>query len=410
MGLLLFYLIIPLLAILAFLFSDERRYIRLVSYTAVGMQLVITILLILLFANDPASKGSDRLFFAGDIGWSRSLNIYFSVGVDSISIALLSMISLVALSTLLASGKIDNHAREYYILLFLMILGANGFFISASIFSMLLFTGISIVPVYLISCYRSSEHRKVLTTVQVLLVASGFAILSTGITGIYMNSAPDGNQMTFNIQEISTYIIPVQAQRVFFPMVFFGFAIIAGIFPFNIFLAGFLKSSHSQVSMLYSGILMNMSTYGALKASIYLMPEAAGEMSMVLLIIAAATVIYGIAGILYRRDLANFRSHIPGVISGIILFMMLKMNRQGITAAVILMIAHGLFVAVSPVVPGRINESKGKAGFLITGIMFFILVLMVPLIAMLAMPAWFHSAAGTGIQTILNRILSVSVL
>jgi NADH-quinone oxidoreductase subunit M len=98
--------------------------------------------------------------------------------------------------------------------------------------------------------------------------------------------------------------------------------------------------------MLYSGVLMKLGAYGILRIGIYLMPSAAGELSWLLMTLAAITVIYGAVGTMLQKDFKQMHVYSSITFSGLIIFVLMLMNKTALTGAVLLMISHGLVSAL----------------------------------------------------------------
>jgi NADH-quinone oxidoreductase subunit M len=179
-----------------------------------------------------------------------------------------------------------------------------------------------------------------------LMLMGASALLLVGIIGIYMNSAPSGNQNTFNILEIKNYIIPIEAQRVFFPLTFVGFGVLGALFPFHTWSPDGHSSAPTAVSMLHAGVLMKLGGYGAFRVAIYLMPEAAKELSWLFLILTSISVVYGAFGAIVQKDLKYINAYSSVSHCGLVLFAILMMNKTAMNGAVIQMISHGLMTAL----------------------------------------------------------------
>ncbi len=194
------------------------------------------------------------------------------------------------------------------------------------------------------------------------------ALLLVGILGIYFHSAPDGNSFTFNILEISKYIMPIEAQRVFFPMTFVGFGVLGALFPFHTWSPDGHSSAPTAVSMLHAGVLMKLGGYGAFRVAIYLMPEAAKELSWIFIILTSISVVYGAFGAMVQKDLKYINAYSSVSHCGLVLFAVLMMNKTAMNGAILQMISHGLmtalFFALIGMIYGRthtrmINEMGG---------------------------------------------------
>jgi NADH-quinone oxidoreductase subunit M len=201
-----------------------------------------------------------------------------------------------------------------------------------------------------------------------LMLMGASALLLVGILGIYFNSAPEGGKLTFNILEISKISIPISSQYWLFPLTFVGFGVLGALFPFHTWSPDGHSSAPTAVSMLHAGVLMKLGGYGAFRVAIFLMPEAAQELSWIFIILTSISVVYGAFGAIVQKDLKYINAYSSVSHCGLVLFAILMMNKTALTGAVIQMISHGLmtalFFALIGMVYGRthtrmINEMGG---------------------------------------------------
>ncbi|OFY71309.1 MAG: NADH dehydrogenase, partial [Bacteroidetes bacterium RBG_13_42_15] len=179
-----------------------------------------------------------------------------------------------------------------------------------------------------------------------LMLMGASALLLLGILGIYFNSAPDGGQLSFNILEISKETIPMSAQYLFFPLTFVGFGVLGALFPFHTWSPDGHSSAPTAVSMLHAGVLMKLGGYGAFRVAIFLMPEAAHELSWIFIILTSISVIYGAFGAVAQKDLKYINAYSSVSHCGLVLFAILMMNETAMNGAIIQMISHGLMTAL----------------------------------------------------------------
>lgn len=179
-----------------------------------------------------------------------------------------------------------------------------------------------------------------------LMLMGASALLLVGILGIHFNSAPNGGPLSFNILEISKTRIPMTAQRIFFPMTFVGFGVLGALFPFHTWSPDGHSSAPTAVSMLHAGVLMKLGGYGAFRVAIFLMPEAAHELSWIFLILTSISVVYGAFGAVVQKDLKYINAYSSVSHCGLVLFAILMMNQTAMNGAIIQMISHGLMTAL----------------------------------------------------------------
>jgi NADH-quinone oxidoreductase subunit M len=368
MDILSFFIIIPLLTITGIILVKDMKSVKIVAAIGMGIQLILSAILIFLYVSERKGGNTDEMLFIKDIVWFRSLNIHYAVGVDGISVAMIGLTSIVVFAGIFASWEVEFLRKEFFISLILLATGVFGFFISIDLFTLFLFYELAVIPMYLLIGIWGSGPKEYSAMKLTLMLMGASALLLVGIIGIYMNSVPDGNQRTFNILEIKQYVMPMNAQRVFFPLTFVGFGVLGALFPFHTWSPDGHSSAPTAVSMLHAGVLMKLGGYGAFRVAIYLMPEAAKELSWIFLILTTISVIYGAFGAIVQKDLKYINAYSSVSHCGLVLFAILMMNKTAMNGAVIQMISHGLmtalFFALIGMIYGRthtriINEMGG---------------------------------------------------
>jgi NADH-quinone oxidoreductase subunit M len=368
MNILTFFVVIPVLTITGIILVKDIKRVKLVASIGMGLQLLLAALLVVLYIMQRRAGNTEEMLFIKDFVWFKSLNIHFALGVDGISVAMIALTSVVVFAGVFASWEMAFLTKEFFVSLILLATGVFGFFISIDLFTMFLFYELAVIPMYLLIGVWGSGPKEYSAMKLTLMLMGASAILFVGILGIYFHSAPDGEPLTFNILRISNYVIPIQAQRVFFPMTFVGFGVLGALFPFHTWSPDGHSSAPTAVSMLHAGVLMKLGGYGAFRVAIFLMPEAAKEMSWIFIILTSISVIYGAFGAMVQKDLKYINAYSSVSHCGLVLFAILMMNKTAMTGAVLQMISHGLmtalFFALIGMIYGRthtrlINEMGG---------------------------------------------------
>lgn len=346
MDILTLFVVIPVLTITGMILVKDIRHVKVVAAFGMGLQLMMAALLIVLYVTQRHAGNAAEMLFVKDVVWFKSLNIHYAVGADGISVAMIGLTSLVVFAGIFASWEVDFLTKEFFVSLILLATGVFGFFISIDLFTMFLFYELAVIPMYLLIGIWGSGPKEYSAMKLTLMLMGASALLLVGILGIYFNSSPDGNMHTFNILEISKYIMPIQAQRVFFPLTFVGFGVLGALFPFHTWSPDGHSSAPTAVSMLHAGVLMKLGGYGAFRVAIFLMPEAAKEMSWIFIILTSISVVYGAFGAIVQKDLKYINAYSSVSHCGLVLFAILMMNRTAMNGAVIQMISHGLMTAL----------------------------------------------------------------
>ena len=340
------FVLIPLLMLLALVVCRNIKQVHTVSVVGSGAILVLSAYLVFAFLGERAAGNDAEMLYTDSVMWFAPLNIHYAVGVDGISVAMLLLSAIILFTGVFASWTIENQTKEYYMWLILLSLGVFGFFISIDLFTMFMFYEIALIPMYLLIGIWGSGGKEYAAMKLTLMLMGGSAFLLVGILGIYYHSAPEGGLYTMNILEISKVMIPMDAQRLFFPLTFVGFGVLGAMFPFHTWSPDGHASAPTAVSMLHAGVLMKLGGYGCFRVAIFLMPQAANELSWIFIILTGISVVYGAFGAIVQKDHKYINAYSSVSHCGLVLFAILMLNQTAMTGAVMQMLSHGLMTAL----------------------------------------------------------------
>ena len=180
-----------------------------------------------------------------------------------------------------------------------------------------------------------------------LMLMGGSAFLMCGIFGIFYGA---GGQ-TMNIIDIANHTngahaIATNWQLIWFPMTFVGFGILGALFPFHTWSPDGHASAPTAVSMLHAGVLMKLGGYGCFRIAMYLLPEAANELSWIFLILTGISVVYGAFSACVQTDLKYINAYSSVSHCGLVLFAICMATETSSTGAILQMLSHGLMTAL----------------------------------------------------------------
>ena len=392
MDILSLFILVPLITILALVFTKGLKQARIVSMVGSLVQLGMAINLVFAYFKEKAIN-SDIMVFTKDVVWFKEFNIHYNIGVDGISVALLLLTSIVVLAGVFISWKMKDLPKEFFVSLLVLSIGVYGFFISLDLFTMFVFFEIAVIPMYLLIGIWGTGPKEYSAMKLTLMLMGASAILLVAILGIYFNSNADGGALTFNILEIAKVNIPIEAQKIFFPLTFIGFAVIGALFPFHTWSPDGHASAPTAVSMLHAGVLMKLGGYGVFRVAMYLLPEGAQHWSWFFIILATIGVIYGAFSAIKQTDLKYINAYSSVSHLGMVLFALLMLNKTAWNGAILQSLSHGFMTALFFALIGMIYERTHtrdvrKLGGLLKVIPFISAIYVIAGLASLGLPGF----------------------
>ena len=334
---------IPLLMMLGLWISRNTKQIHAVMVAGSSALLALSVYLVFAFLGMRAAGNTAEMLFTDSLVWYAPLNIHYSVGVDGISVAMLLLSSIIVFTGTFASWQMKTDVKEFFMWFCLLSVGVFGFFISVDLFTMFMFYEVALIPMYLLIGVWGTGRKEYSAMKLTLMLMGGSALILIGILGIYFGSGAT----TMNILEIAQlHNIPVEMQRVWFPIVFVGFGVLGALFPFHTWSPDGHASAPTAVSMLHAGVLMKLGGYGCFRIAMFLLPDAAQELSWIFIVLTTISVVYGAFSACVQTDLKYINAYSSVSHCGLVLFAILMMNVTAATGAVLQMLSHGLMTAL----------------------------------------------------------------
>lgn len=343
MNILVLFIIIPLLMLPALWCSRNINQTRTVMVTGSALLLALSVYLTIDFIALRNAGETAQMLYTASVTWYKPLNICFSVGVDGISVAMLLLSSIIVFTGTFASWRIKPMTKDFFLWYTLLSLGVYGFFISTDLFTMFMFYETALIPMYLLIGVWGSGRKEYSAMKLTLMLMGGSAFLLMGILGIYFGSGAT----TMNINEIAALDnIPTNLQYTFFPLTFIGFGVLGALFPFHTWSPDGHACAPTSVSMLHAGVLMKLGGYGCFRIAIYLLPQAAEDLSWIFIILTTISVVYGAFSAISQTDLKYINAYSSVSHCGLVLFAILMLNKTACTGAILQMLSHGLMTAL----------------------------------------------------------------
>lgn len=251
------------------------------------LSLVITVYLVADF-----ERGYTGFQFIEKYSWIPSLNIYFLLGIDGISILFLPLTSLLFTVLILSSWtRIHSMPRMYYTLLLLLLLAMLGVFTALDSILFLLFWELTLIPIYfLIALWGKGANRRYAAFKYSLLMMVGGIPLLFGFILLAIN-AQDTELLVFSLPELLQSSFNLNLQIVIFLLLLVGFAFKTPLFPLHTWLPVVAMEGPIAIGVVMTGL--KLGAYGLLRFAIPLAPQAALQFQWLLVVLGIIGVLYG---------------------------------------------------------------------------------------------------------------------
>src|SRR5881227_2427804 len=281
------------------------------------------------------------------VPWVPALGMNYHLAVDGISLTLVLVTSITALSSVLFSWDVDERPNEFFFWLLLVAGGSFGVFLSADLFLLFVFYELVIVPKYFLIAIWGSTNKEYGAMKLTLYSLFGGALVFIGIIAAYATGG------SLDLNQLAQFQFNPQLQRWAFPTLFLGFAVLAGIWPLHTWAPTGHVAAPTAGSMLLAGIVMKLGAYGALRVAMNLFPQGFQMWRTTIAVLAVVGIVYAAAVALRQRDLKFVIGYSSVSHMGFVLLGLATANVLGVSGAVLQMFSHGVIGALLFAVAGR---------------------------------------------------------
>ena len=293
--------------------------------------------------------------FGKDLKWIpiANLNIRYTIGIDGISLLLVLLTTIVMPLCVLASWRyIKARVKEFMICLLVMETAMIGVFCALDLVLFFVFWEAMLIPMALLIGVWGGPRKVYAALKFFIYTMAGSVFLLVAIIALYLKTG------TFNIEKIMALgpTLPPGFQFWIFLAFFISFAIKVPMFPFHTWLPAAHVEAPTAGSVLLASILLKMGTYGFLRFSLPMAPDATRLFTPYILALSVVAIIYGGLTALAQTDLKKLVAYSSVAHMGFATLGIFALNSAGLEGAVLVMINHGVTTGALFIVVGIIYE------------------------------------------------------
>ena len=289
------------------------------------------------------------------IPWISTFNIEYALGIDYLSIILISLTFFLALICVLVSWQeIQTKTGFYYFNLLAAIAGIIGVFCAVDLFLFFFFWEVMLLPMTAIIAIWGHENRHFAAIKFFIFTqVSSLMMLVALIAMAYLHYHQTG-RISFFYQDWLLLDIPLEQAR----FIMFGFFIAFAVKLPSVPVHSWLPDAHTQAptagSVLLAGVLLKTGAYGLIRFVIFLFPEASQEFAPVAMTLGVVSILYGAKMAFAQQDFKRLVAYSSISHMGFVMLALFAFNTLAYQGAVITLVAHGLSSAALFALAGMI--------------------------------------------------------
>ncbi|HLC35674.1 MAG TPA: NADH-quinone oxidoreductase subunit M [Anaerolineales bacterium] len=328
--------------------AERKGWIRGVALLASAVALLLSV--VAYFSYDIPQGGYQMV---QKIPWLPAWGISYHVGVDGLSLPLVLLTGVVMFTGVLISWGVDDRPREFFGFLFILATGVFGVFVSLDLFQLFFFYEIAVFPMYLlIAIWGWQKTREYAAMKLTLYLFIGSVVALVGALAMFFASGLH----TFDMLELERAGFSGAFQRIWFPVVFFGFGVLGGLFPFHNWSPDGHVAAPTAVSMFHAGVLMKLGAFAALRVGIMLLPEGAKVHLPWIIFLALVNVVYGALIAMVQTDFKYVIGFSSVSHMGLVMLGFASLSREGYIGSGLQMFSHGVMTALFFAVVGMVYD------------------------------------------------------
>lgn len=348
-NLLVFIVLLPLIGTFFLLFIPASNHSLLKSIALkISCFLYLTSLFLWVFFN----KSISSFQFVSKLLWIPFLNFNFSIGIDGISIFFILLTTLlIFLCILISWSSVHTNIKEFLIAFLIMEFFLIGVFSVLDLLLFYIFFESILIPMYLIVGVWGSRARKIRAAYFFFLYTLlGSVLMLLSILYIYYQIG------TTDYEILLTFLFSKSEQKLLWFSFFGSFATKVPMVPVHLWLPEAHVEAPTAGSVILAGILLKLGTYGFLRFSFPLFPEASFYFAPIVYLFSIIGIVYTSFTAIRQTDFKRIIAYTSVAHMNLVMVGLFSFNTIGLEGAILQSLSHGFVASALFLIIGIVYE------------------------------------------------------
>jgi len=351
-NLLIYLLMLPLFGVFQLLNtpSSDLKSLKIISFRTSCITFLLSFYMTIIFK---PTVGTFQ--FVTKNSWLNLLNVNLNLGIDGISLFFVLLTTLlIALCLLISWDTVKFNLKEYLISFLVMEFFLIGVFCVLDLLLFYIFFESVLIPMFLIIGLWGSRERKIRAAYFFFLYTlSGSILMLLSILYIYLQSG------TTDYEILLTFTFSSFEQQLLWFTFFLSFAAKVPMVPLHLWLPEAHVEAPTAGSVILAGVLLKLGTYGFLRFSLPLFPEASFYFSPLVYTMATIGIVYPSFTAIRQTDFKRIIAYTSIAHMNLVMLGIFSFNTIGLEGAILQSLSHGFVASALFLIIGVVYDRHG---------------------------------------------------